>query len=220
MLGFVNFPADTPSFNGIPPPKDGNSTAPWGRANVEAAGRPWIVQSDGKVYSKADPAAAGAGRFDARPRPTSQEQPPIRVTSTETALLRHPHLQHCTDKDTAPTCGAQQLNTKCDKGFYDPIYGGSCCSVRRATTAGAIIYVPPAVIRHCMLADLVEDSAARPWCKRRCCSPGTVLWFVLDVYCPTALLAVVGGVHISAADGFFVRRNACAPPPIRRRGPS
>ena len=131
MLGFQSIPGGYPIFQWNSSKQAWEPYGTYGAVEItEAAGRPWIIQSDGKVYSKADPAKppAPGDLTQAWPVPTPQEQPPIRVSTYGKLLCSAtPTSNDCTDKDTnANIVGAYKLNMKCDKGFYDPIYGGSC----------------------------------------------------------------------------------------------
>lgn len=96
---------------------------------AEAAGVPWIVQSDGKLYSKAE-AVTPSASVDVLltwPTETPQASTPIYATGKGKLLCTTTGSTNDCQTDTkADYVGAYAFSTKCDSGFYDPIYGGSC----------------------------------------------------------------------------------------------
>ena len=130
MLGAETIPGGFPIFQWNASNKAWDAYGTYGAADVaEAAGVPWIVQTDGKLYSKAAADAPSTAPVDVNqgwPLETRQPAPPTHATQSGTLL--------CANSGTSTTCtdtkadyvGAYKLDTSCDSGFYDPIYGGSC----------------------------------------------------------------------------------------------
>jgi hypothetical protein len=116
-----------------------NSWEPFGDygavAVTEVKGTPWIVQSDGGIYSAAPPSPGppiGIPIHVDGPvmPPMTPANIPVVVQPSATGKLL------CSAVDTgsysycgntkADYVGAYSLNLKCAAGFYDPIYGGTC----------------------------------------------------------------------------------------------
>jgi hypothetical protein len=99
---------------------------------TEAAGVPWIVQKNGALYSKSSPTSttttettlptAGSITW---PVPTPQAQPPFQLTQSGKALCSGTAYTDCGDT-RADWVGKHALDTTCDNGFYDLIWGGTC----------------------------------------------------------------------------------------------
>jgi hypothetical protein len=101
---------------------------------TEAAGTPWILQSDGDIFSKQEVAITtypGTIVVDGYAMPPMQPaQPRVSVGSDGSGQL----LCSAADGGTAFYCGntkadyvgAYTFNTECKEGFYDLIYGGTC----------------------------------------------------------------------------------------------
>jgi hypothetical protein len=98
---------------------------------TEAAGVPWIVQSDGRLYSQAQPTttapSAPINLTQPWPPPTAQLLAPFRAPTKGTVLCTTVGSTNDCDENTkADYVGKYALDTTCDEGFYDMIYGGSC----------------------------------------------------------------------------------------------
>ena len=129
MLGTDSIPGGFPIYQWDFAKQDWESYGTSGAVEMtEAAGTTWIVQSDGRLYSRIDPTTKPAppDLTLTWPSPTRQ-QPWLRLSMRGTLL--------CADSATKPAaCGTTQadwvgkheLNMKCDSGFYDPIWGGTC----------------------------------------------------------------------------------------------
>lgn len=94
---------------------------------TEVADRSWIVQSGGSVFSKSLPLADPITLefTPAAPPMTPQEESPVRVQTAGKLLCSATGTTSCGDTK-ADYVGAYTLDTTCDEGFYDMIYGGTC----------------------------------------------------------------------------------------------
>jgi hypothetical protein len=105
---------------------------------TEAAGVPWIVQTDGSVYSKAPDLIIISSQTiqvtttpinitvtPVLPAPTPQ---PLSLQTTPgpgKLLCSNTGLTSC-GNTKADFVGQYALDLTCDSGFYDPIWGGTC----------------------------------------------------------------------------------------------
>lgn len=131
LLGSASTPGGFPIFQWNSSTRSWEPYGPYGAVQItEAAGRPWIVQSDGKVYSKADPSKlpVPTDLTQTWPAETPQPMEPIRATQSGKLLCAAtPTGSDCTDKNTnADYVGKYTFVPVCAKGFFDPIFGGSC----------------------------------------------------------------------------------------------
>jgi hypothetical protein len=94
---------------------------------AEAAGTPWMVQSDGSIYAKSPPLVIGPIQVTvvtALPTPIPQL---LQVNSSGTGKMLCSKTDFSSCGDTkADYVGKYTLDLTCDNGFYDPIWGGSC----------------------------------------------------------------------------------------------
>jgi hypothetical protein len=113
-----------------------NSWDPYGTFGAvgitEVGGTPWIVQADGSVYSKQDsfPIVTIITVSDYVMPPMQPASLRMNVGSNTSGTMLcsaadSGSYYYCGDTK-ADYVGAYTLNLKCDQGFYDPIYGGTC----------------------------------------------------------------------------------------------
>ena len=131
LLGSASTPGGFPIFQWNSTTKSWDPYGPYGAVQItEAAGRPWIVQSDGKVYSKADPSKppAPTDLTQTWPAETLQQMAPTRAAQSGKLLCAAtPTTNDCTETTTnADYVGKYTFVPVCAKGFFDPIFGGSC----------------------------------------------------------------------------------------------
>lgn len=92
---------------------------------TEVADTPWILQSDGALYSKSPPITTSGTIIGPLDAPAPQLLAPRRTESKGTLLCSSTGLNTCGDTN-ADYAGSYTLDTTCDSGFYDMIYGGTC----------------------------------------------------------------------------------------------
>ncbi len=134
MLGAEPMAGGYPIFQWNPATQGWDAYGSYGAVEMtEVAGTPWIVQSDGSIYSKAPNIIISTINITLTPTPTlppptPQAQAPVRITGSGKLICA------AADSGSATYCGntkadyvgAYTLDTTCDEGFYDMIYGGSC----------------------------------------------------------------------------------------------
>ena len=128
MLGTDSIPGGFPIYQWNASKQAWESYGTYGAVEMtEAKGTPWIVQSDGKLYSKARPSATAkpVNITQTWPIATAQAQPPDR-TAESGKLLCSANLSTSCGDTRADYVGKYTLDTSCDTGFYDTIYGGTC----------------------------------------------------------------------------------------------
>jgi hypothetical protein len=93
---------------------------------TEAAGIPWIVQHDGSIYSKGSD-VIGSGSIVVTPTEEPAPAPVPQPTAQPSGkLLCAVGGADSCGNTKADYVGAYALDTTCDEGFYDPIWGGTC----------------------------------------------------------------------------------------------
>ena len=131
LLGVSSVPGGYPIFQWNSTTQAWDQYGTYGAVEItEAAGKPWIVQSDGKVYSKADPATAPAPSDLTQTWPVETPQPvapPHAKQSGKLLCSATPTTNNCPETTTnADYVGKYYFIPVCAKGFFDPIFGGSC----------------------------------------------------------------------------------------------
>jgi hypothetical protein len=128
MVGTASVPGGHPIFQWNSSKAAWEPYGTYGAVGItEAAGTPWIVQSDGRVFSKAPPitSTTPVDQTLTWPPPTGQAYAPIGVSQSGKALCSATNATDC-GNTKADYVGKYSLDTTCDAGFYDPMYGGSC----------------------------------------------------------------------------------------------
>ena len=130
MLTTQSIPGGFPIFQWDASTRRWEPYGTYGAVDItEAAGVPWIVQSDGRFYSKAEPTTPSApvNVTQTWPPQTPQPEPPIRITEKGKLLCSSTgSLDDCDENTKADYVGKYTLDTTCDEGFYDMIHGGTC----------------------------------------------------------------------------------------------
>jgi hypothetical protein len=105
----------------------------FGAVEMTEAGIPWIVQQDGSIYSRSSDSmlsfnVTGSGSIVVvTPTPTGEPAPAPQPTAQPSGkLLCAVTLADSCGDTKADYVGPYTLDTTCDAGFYDPIWGGTC----------------------------------------------------------------------------------------------
>ena len=117
-------------------------------AVTEVKGTPWIVQADGGIFSQGGTAFIVLDQITINPTLQSPVMPPL-TPLPNLPVITPPavpgkllcsvadagDLTGC-DYTKADYVGAYRLDTTCDNGFYDLIYGGTCWECPKDTDEG------------------------------------------------------------------------------------
>ncbi len=131
VLGTEPVAGGYPIYQWNPGKQNWDTYGAYGAADItEVAGTPWIMQSDGTLYSKSDISIGTIGvTFTlTMPQMTPQQQPPVQVSGAGTLLCAAADGGSTTfcGNTNADFVGKHTVNLSCTKGFYDMIHGGTC----------------------------------------------------------------------------------------------